>query len=129
MSPTFDTDLSFKHYVKGECNKSYAGTFEDAFINEALLDDASYLNKYNAFLHGGYVENIIENRLASNDLKVLFVGHSYGRYLVQYLSLHFAETRYLDPQNGRYNDNYIAYVEDYQPDIVIVMYAGSFNVE
>ena len=37
-----------------------------------------------------------------------------------------SETRYLDPQEGRYNDSYIDYIDEYQPDVVVMMYTGAF---
>lgn len=43
------------------------------------------------------------------------------------LSLCFKETRYLDPQKGRFEDNYLEYIEEYTPDIVIVMYDAEIN--
>ena len=46
--------------------------------------------------------------------------------MVQYLSLCFGETRYLDPQEGRYNDSYIQYMRDFQPDVVVIMYSGDY---
>ena len=128
LAPSFETDLEYWHYKIGTEDAHFEGGFEEAFIDSALLDDPDYYNKHQAYLHGGYVENVIMNHSAPNDLKCLFVAHSYGRPMTQYLSLAFAETRYLDPQEGRYNDSYIAYVEDYQPDVVIIMYDDVFNV-
>ena len=61
------------------------------------------------------------NWMAENELKVLLISHSYGRPFTQYLSLCFRETRYLDPQKGRYNDNCLKYIDEYGPDLVLVM--------
>ena len=116
------------HFIGGTLDATYEGTFAEAFISEDLLENPAYNNKYNAFLHGSYVESVIVNHRAPNDLKALFVSHSYGRPAAQYLSLFFAETRYLDPQEGRYNDSLTDYIEEYQPDVVIVMYDGQMNV-
>lgn len=52
---------------------------------------------------------------------VLLISHSYGRPYVQYLSLCFGEVRNLDPQEGRYNENYLQYMEEYRPDLVNIM--------
>lgn len=56
------------------------------------------------------------------------IGHSYGRPLVQYLGLGVQELRYLDPQDGRYNENILEYIEKYEPDIVIDMYNQKLNL-
>lgn len=129
LSPLFETDFSFLHYVNGELSGSFEGPFQDVFIDDEILEDEKYYNKYNSFLRGAYVESIIKNNTSINDKKVLFIGHSYGRPLVPYLSLYFAETRYLDPQEGRYNENYLSYIDEYKPDIIIVMYNDKISTE
>ena len=73
-------------------------------------------------MYGAYYESIIHNYLSPNDNTALLVAHSYGRGLAPYLSLYFSELRYLDPQPGRYNDDYQTYIEEHHPDYVVVMY-------
>ena len=126
--PRFDTSLTFRHYIGGEEDAEYAGDFRQAFIDEELLENREYNNKYDANMHGAYCESIIENRLAEKDCTGLLITHSFGRSMGQYLSLYFKELRYLDPQRGRYNGNYIEYVKAYRPDIVILMYNDLINV-
>lgn len=126
--PRFDTSLAFRHFIGGEADAEYAGDFRQTFIDEKLLENREYNNKYDANMHGAYCESIIENRLAENDRTGLLITHSFGRSMGQYLSLYFKELRYLDPQRGRYNGNYIEYVKSYRPDIVILMYDDLINV-
>lgn len=126
--PKFKTAFKYEHYVSGELSGKYEGDFINSFVSKELLDNPAYYNKYNACLRGGWNENRVENSLAANNLKCLFISNSYGRPLVQYLSLYFKETRYLDPQPGRYNDSYLKYIEVFQPDIVIVMYDNEINI-
>ena len=125
--PKFDTDLDFKHYID-KLDFEYYGNFWDTFFDQGILEDSSYNNKYNANMHGAYVESIINNNAAENDYRGLLITHSYGRPMAQYMSLDFKELRYLDPQKGRYNDNLTEYISDYQPDIVILMYNSDINV-
>lgn len=120
--PCFDTSLHWEHYIQGNKTEETTGTFWEAFINESILNSPEYYNKYNAFLNGGYCENRIYNHLAKNEKKLLLITNSYGRPFVLYLSLYFKETRYLDPQPGRFDGNYLEYIETYQPDVVVVMY-------
>jgi len=120
--PTFKTNIEYTHYMNGKIEKKKIGTFEKAFLNYEILNDPNYKNKYNACLFGGYVENVILNHYAANNTKALLVTDSFGRSMSQYLSLYFKELRYLDPQKGRYNDSYIKYMDQYKPQIVIVMY-------
>ena len=127
--PLFDTDLELQHYIHGELDFEYSGDFWETFIEQSLLDDENYNNKYGALLHGAYVEAVIKNHQASNDYTALIVSHSYGRPLVQYLCLNFKELYHLDPQEGRYNDSYVEYIKEFQPDVVVVMYNDLLNVD
>lgn len=38
-----------------------------------------------------------------------------------YLSLCFSELRHIDLQDGRFTGDVVAYIEEYNPDLVIVM--------
>lgn len=126
LIPKFPTNFSYKHYISGELQKDTQGTFCKAFVDEAILKDDSYYNKYNACLYGGYVENIIQNNNLQTGQRVLLISDSYARPMTMYLSSAFSEVYYLDPQEGRYNDSYIAYIKKVKPDIVIMMYTGKF---
>lgn len=52
---------------------------------------------------------------------MLLISHSYGRPLSMYLSLCFSELRHIDLQDGRFTGDVVAYIEEYNPDLVIVM--------
>lgn len=66
-SPKFNTQFSFNHYRDGEIQYSHEVGFEKAFINQQVLIDEEYLNKYNALLYGAdCCESIITNRLSKN---------------------------------------------------------------
>lgn len=124
--PAFDTDLTYEHLIDGTITVQKRGDFEEALVDTDILDDPEYNNKYNACLNGGYVENIIVNHQNEEGLNALVISDSYARPMVQYLSLCFRETRYLDPQEGRYNSSYVEYIKEYEPDIVIVMYSSGY---
>lgn len=127
LVPKYDTDFVYQHYVGGKLELEKSGDWWDAFIDEKILEDENYYNKYNACLNGGYAENIITNNRNNNKKKLLLISDSFARPMVMYLSLLFSETRYLDPQEGRYNSSYIDYIDRYHPDVVIMMYTGSFQ--
>ena len=74
--------------------------------------------------YNAYNENIVLNNMSDNDLKVMLIADSYARPMLPFLSLCFKEVRYLDPQEGRYNDSYVDYIDAYDPDIVIMMFPG-----
>lgn len=120
--PVFKTDMVFTSITQdGKVLLSKSGSWDEALMDQSLLEDANYNNKYAAFLNQGSIENRIENKEAGNDEKLLLIAHSYGRPLAQYLSLNFAEVRMLDPQEDRFNGNYLDYIEHYDPDIVVFL--------
>lgn len=119
--PNFPTNLRFESYRDTQLLLNKEGPFEEALIDWSLIENDSYYNKYNAFLYTSSVENRIVNQTADNNKKLLLISHSYGRSLAQYLSLCFNEVRHLDPQEGRYNDNYLAYIDTYEPDLVLML--------
>ena len=57
------------------------------------------------------MENIIVNEGCDDNSKLLLISDSFARSMVMYLCQAFHETRYLDPQEGRYNKSYIDYIE------------------
>lgn len=127
FDPKFETNFDFTHRI-GDQKTAYSGTFWEAFINEDVLKDDHYYNKYDANLQGAYVESIIQNPMAQTDYKGLLISHSYARPLAPYMALNYRQLRYLDPQVGRYNENYLDYIREFKPQVVVVMYDGPINV-
>ncbi len=120
LLPDFDTDMLFQSYdTTGKLLLEKSGDFFCALLDGDILEDTEYDNKYNSFCNVGYIENHILNYNASNDLKCLFISHSYGRPLTMYLAINFFEIVNLDPQKGRFGGNYLEYIDEYEPDIVL----------
>ncbi|MCI8852424.1 MAG: hypothetical protein HFI32_02835 [Lachnospiraceae bacterium] len=118
--PKFDTDFVFRSYdAKGELLLEKTGNFYHALLDDNMIRDMDYWNKYNAFCSMGYIENQVINNNAPNDLKCLYISHSYGRPMTMYLALNFKEIVNLDPQEDRFSGNYPTYIDDFQPDIVL----------
>lgn len=126
--PDFPTDFTLKHYVEGKRQLKKSGDFKDVFVDWEVMDNPAYKNKYDAILSGAYVEVVIENHMAKNDRKCLLIGDSYGRPLAQYMSMGYKELRFLDPQRGRFNENLLDYINEYKPDVVVLMYNGRLNI-
>lgn len=123
--PKFKTDFDYTIYDNDGLVSKQEGNFVDAFISMDLIQDEGYYNKYAAYTFGGFVENIIKNRQSDNDLKALLISDSFSRPMVTFLSLCFDETRFLDPQEGRYNGSFVEYIKEYKPDVVIMMFPGN----
>lgn len=122
--PNFPTNFTYTQFKDHKPSWKASGSYEDVFIDWEKLEDTTYNNKYATMTFDGYIENRIINHIADNDLKVLLISDSFSRSMVTYLANDFKETRYLDPQEGRYTDSYIEYIDSYQPDVVIMMFAG-----
>ena len=86
--------------------------------------DPDYNNKYDSYGFAASVENRVNNYNADNNNKVLLIADSFARPMFTFFSLCFAETRYLDPQEGRYNDSFIEYIKQYKPDVIVMMFPG-----
>ena len=125
--PKFDTKFLFQQYSEGTMYWEKEGDYQSVLIDQDLLNDETYLNKYNAHAYGAYNENRVKNEKAGNNLKTLLIADSFARSQLGFYSLCFKETRYLDPQEGRYTDSYVKYIDEYQPDIVILMFPGDGN--
>lgn len=118
--PKYDTGFVFESYdSEGNLVLKKRGDFYNALIDANILNDDLILNKYNAFCNRGYVENRIINLKSPNDLKCLYISHSYGRPLTMYLANNFKEIVNLDPQDGRFAGDYFSYIDDFSPDIVL----------
>lgn len=122
--PIFETRLTNQYYVASELQWLREGPFWDAIIQEELLNDDGYYNKYNAYMYGSSCESRITNELAQNDSRLLLISDSFGRQMVPYMSLCFAETAWLDPQAGRYTESYTSYIDEFQPDCVVILFNG-----
>lgn len=121
--PANDTSFTYCRYSAGDVlSDERTGDFEQAYVRKDLLEATSYLNKYDTYLNEGTYENISVNHNAPNDLKVLLISDSFSRPLHAFMSNNFCELRSLDPQNGRYNESFVDYISEYDPDIVIIMY-------
>lgn len=127
--PKFETSVKFFRYDNDGIAEEREGSVAATFISYGLIYDKNYNNKYAAYTFDGYIENRIYNYNADNDLKVLLIADSFSRPLVAFFSQCFYETRNLDPQTGRYTDSYIEYIEEFKPDVVVMMFPGDGTFE
>ena len=122
LIPNFSTSITFSAYDQTQnLIQEISGEFQEAFIDHDILKNTTYYNKYNAFANGKSIENHIINHQAASQKKILLIAHSYGRPLSMYLSLYAQEVRHLDPQEGRFEGNILDYIDDYEPDMVLIM--------
>lgn len=109
--PKFDTLLT-----DGE----RTGTFEELFINYRALEKRDMTSRYTYDMTLESVWGNYTNLLTDNDLKVLVIGDSFTRAVCPYLNISYGENRFVHYQNlGVMTEEY---VEEYDPDVVILLY-------
>lgn len=109
--PKFDTLLT-----DGE----RTGTFEELFINYSALEKRDMTSRYTYDVTLESVWGNYTNLLADNDLKVLVIGDSFTRAVCPYLNISYGENRFVHYQNlGVMTEGY---VQEYDPDVVILLY-------
>lgn len=111
------------------------GDWFNCLSDREKINDPNFNNKHSSWTNGQSIEYSIVNRLSENNTKVLLIAHSYGRPLAQYLSLCYHEVRQLDPQKGRFTGNFLDYIDEYKPDVVLFLVEfegdliGEYNTE
>lgn len=123
--PDFQTDYRFCIYdTNGKLVTERQGDFYHALVNTKDFESKdAYISKYDCFLET-INEIRITNNISDNDLKVLFIKDSFAKPVAGYMSLNVKETRMLDLRT--YKGSTYDYIEEYQPDIVIMLYNASF---
>ncbi|MDL2237175.1 hypothetical protein LJC56_05010 [Christensenellaceae bacterium OttesenSCG-928-K19] len=128
--PNYETNFTTINYdgknnhIDRKVNWERSGSFAEAFISFTLLDNPHYSNKYNAFMHATGTEARIKNHRSNNDTKCLIIADSFMRQMLPYLSQCFSETAWIDGRAYRYRGSVADYIDEFDPDIVIVMTHG-----
>ncbi len=108
--PIFETSLTSE---SGE-----VGEFQDLVINKAALDNKDYRSRYTYdFVLDPSFGHFINNK-CDNNIKVLVVSDSFSKAVAPYLEIGFKEVQIVNGEQG-YDKNFI---DEYDPDIVIVMF-------
>lgn len=116
--PKFETDFSVNYSNAG----LKEGSFRDTMVDMSIFDKKNYydFSTYSAYFYGVSSLVSIENRLADNDTRILFVSDSFSNCVIPYVS---TQAKYIDKIDLRYfNGSVETFVDKMKPDIVIVMY-------
>ena len=96
------------------------GTMESLMINMDPLKNKIYTSRYTYdYVLDKSLGNYV-NLNCKNDKKILFMTDSFGKAVAPYLILGFGEVRFID--NGDSEMLTKEYIEEYQPDAVIMLY-------
>lgn len=116
--PKFETNFKADYYDFG----FKEGSFRDSLMNMSLLDKIDYYNvsTYASYLYGVSPIASVENLLADNDTRVLFISDSFCHCVIPYVA---TQVKYIDKLDLRYfNGSVETFIDETKPDIVIVMY-------
>ena len=121
-SPEFNTDLTEITYSQGKTTERN-GDFDNTVIHM----DRMQVEAYMVYSGWNYRLQVVQNHLNENGKKILIVRDSFGCVLTPFLSLQASELHIIDNRKSISSDARIdiaSYIEEVQPDYVIVMFAG-----
>ncbi len=128
ITPKFDTSLIVSQPLKKE---SKTGTFEETLISKVRYEKKGYYdyNPYVAYTGGDYHIQTVENLNNTDGKDILVIRDSFAAASTPFLSLTAHNTHMLDlrEMSGMYGDRVASiteYIEEMNPDYVIIMYYG-----
>lgn len=119
--PNASTLFYFEITHSNDAKETREGSFEETFIfREHLQRDYYKKNPFVSYLGNDYHMVKIENKMPVSDKRFLVIKDSYANALVPYLAMVAKEIIMIDPR--LYHSSIKDYIEDYNPDAVILIY-------
>ena len=131
ITPKFRTKLTETRSTRKQAR---TGSFEDTVLYMDNLEKGYYsCNPYATYSGGDFRQQIMKNELAPDGAKVLLIRDSYACAVAPFLSLQTGELHVCDVRNYSYFEgekiNVEAYIQEIQPDYVIVLYTDVTSIE
>ena len=121
--PNFETSYQIQQKYYNQIIDKREGSFLESLVYNEVFDKLPSDDCYDSYLMYGNTEKIIINNLSNNSLRLLVIGDSFSRPFTCFLADLFHETRTIDTQYN--HPNIKDYIENYNPDYVIVMLNSS----
>lgn len=122
-SPTFPTDF---RVVAPDKDLDARGGFDEVLFNHSVIDTCDYygFSMYEGLSWGNRPLFQVTNNNSNNEVKVLLIRDSFSLAVIPYLSLMVKQCDCIDVRtsNGNFNGSIKTYIEETQPDVVILMY-------
>ena len=119
------SQLSFYNLQEDGGGEKYMGARE-AVLFEGVQLEADGASKYYEYFGGGAAEVI--NNGENNGRTVLFVGDSLSYCLERFIASNYSKSVILLPGNGRYSRDLESYIEEYDPDdVIVLMHASKYE--
>lgn len=128
ITPKFKTSLIEEKPYEDSVRK---GSFEDTILYGEQIYEKDYYHHdpYSGYCGGNHRLQIFNNQLENNGKTVLFIRDSFSHAVTPYFALQFKELHVVDTRGKDielYDEkvNWIKYMEELKPDVVIVLYKG-----
>jgi len=126
LTPKFDT--SFQTETTNVYNKTIVkkGTFNEALCYPENLENDKYnLNPYVYYSGGDWPIQIIKNKNAKNDKKIIMFRDSYASVVTPFLANEYSEIITLDTRNCTINLRRM--LDQIRPDVLIILSSASIK--
>lgn len=117
--PDFETSIT--------SDEGKTGSLQDMSYDYTLLQKRDITSKY-------VYDDVLEpacrhyvNNNCDNDIKVLMVGDSFSRTVYPFLTIGFKEVQFVWNYDTKYMT--LDYIEEYDPDVVIIQYYPAFGIK
>lgn len=131
ITPKFETSLIEEKPYEDSVRE---GSFEDTVLYGEQIYEKDYYNHdpYSGYCGGNHRLQIFKNQLENNGKTALFIRDSFSHvvtphFALQFKELHVVDTRGEDIELYDEKVNWINYMEELKPDVVIVLYKGVPN--
>lgn len=132
ITPKFDTDFTEMQPIKDQIRK---GKFEDTVLYMEHIKEKDFYGKspYCVYSGGDFRLQIMKNNNNINGKKVLLIRDSYACVAAPFLALNMSEVHVTDLRDMNFfvgeRINVYEYIEEIDPDIVMVLYNGVYSFE
>lgn len=128
ITPKFKTSLIEEKPYENSVRK---GSFEDTILYGEQIYEKDYYHHdpYSGYCGGNHRLQIFKNQLENNGKTALFIRDSFSHVVTPYLALQFKDLHVVDTRGKDielYDEkvNWIDYMKELKPDVVIVLYKG-----
>lgn len=130
LTPTFSTQFRVEHPDKGI---DVTGEFSQVMFDWDMLNTYDLYNQstYEAILYGNRPLTKITNLDQESGKKILLIHDSYATAIAPFLATACGQLHMIDVReaNGNFNGNLVAYIQEFQPDLVLFSFCSPVNID
>lgn len=131
ITPDFATDFYEENKVTGQ---TASGSFDEVMLNkDRLIKDYYNFSTYNTYMATNKQHvRVVKNNLNPDGAKILIVQTSFGQVVSPFIALNSSEIHICDLRTDQgiegEKPNLEAYINEIQPDVVLVLFNGVTDV-